>query len=91
MYVLCACVVCMCVLYAHVCANVLRCKAIPTETREGVFLVSFSIDLNIFLFVFVFPDRVSLCSPGCPGTCSLDQAGLKLTEILLSLSLECWD
>jgi hypothetical protein len=27
---------------------------------------------------FVFWDKVSLCSPGCPGTHSVDQAGLKL-------------
>jgi hypothetical protein len=35
----------------------------------------------LFLFFFnflVFRDRVSLCSPGCPGTHSVDQAGLKL-------------
>jgi hypothetical protein len=38
-----------------------------------------------FFFVFVFcfggggvRDRVSLCSPGCPGTHSVDQAGLEL-------------
>jgi hypothetical protein len=31
-----------------------------------------------FVFVFVFRDSVSLCSPGCPGTHSVDQAGLKL-------------
>jgi hypothetical protein len=30
-----------------------------------------------FLFLF-FPDRVSLYSPGCPGTHFVDQAGLKL-------------
>jgi hypothetical protein len=29
-------------------------------------------------FVFVFRDRVSLCSPGCPGTHFVDQAGLEL-------------
>jgi hypothetical protein len=29
-------------------------------------------------FGLVFRDRVSLCSPGCPGTHSVDQAGLKL-------------
>jgi hypothetical protein len=28
--------------------------------------------------LFVFQDRVSLCSPGCPGTHSVDQAGLEL-------------
>jgi hypothetical protein len=27
---------------------------------------------------FFFRDRVSLCSPGCPGTHFVDQAGLKL-------------
>jgi hypothetical protein len=26
----------------------------------------------------LFQDRVSLCSPGCPGTHSVDQAGLEL-------------
>jgi hypothetical protein len=26
----------------------------------------------------LFRDRVSLCSPGCPGTHSVDQAGLEL-------------
>jgi hypothetical protein len=31
-----------------------------------------------FLFCFVFPDRDSLYSPGCPGTHFVDQAGLKL-------------
>ena len=30
------------------------------------------------LFVLFFRDRVSLCSPGCPGTHSVDQAGLEL-------------
>ena len=30
--------------------------------------------------VFVFCDRVFLCSPGCPGISSVDQAGLDLKE-----------
>jgi hypothetical protein len=29
-------------------------------------------------FVFAFQDRVSLCSPDCPGTHSVDQAGFEL-------------
>jgi hypothetical protein len=33
---------------------------------------------KIFVLFFVFQDRVSLYSPGCPGTHSVDQAGLKL-------------
>jgi len=28
----------------------------------------------IYLFIYLFRDRVSLCSPGCPGTRSVDQA-----------------
>jgi hypothetical protein len=28
-----------------------------------------------------FRDRVSLCSPGCPGTHSVDQAGLELRSL----------
>jgi hypothetical protein len=35
--------------------------------------------LTLFLFfVLVFRERVFLCSPGCPGTHSVDQAGLEL-------------
>ena len=32
-----------------------------------------------------------MCGPGCPGTHSVDQAGLELTEIHLPLPPECWD
>jgi hypothetical protein len=38
--------------------------------------------LYLFIFYFfiflVFRDRVSLCSPGCPGTHFVDQSGLEL-------------
>jgi hypothetical protein len=37
-----------------------------------------SVCLFVCLFVFGFKDRVSLCSPGCPGAHFVDQAGLKL-------------
>jgi hypothetical protein len=46
-------------------------------------------DQMIFLFCFVFfvfQDRVSLCSPGCPGTHSVDQAGLELRNLPASAS-----
>jgi hypothetical protein len=47
--------------------------------------------LFVCLFVcFVFQDRVSLCSPGCPGTHSVDQDGLELRNTL-PLPPECWD
>jgi hypothetical protein len=29
--------------------------------------------------IYLFPNRVSLCIPGCPGIHSVDQAGLVLT------------
>jgi hypothetical protein len=38
-----------------------------------------------FLFCFVFRDRDSLCSPGCPGTHSVDQAGLGQRSTCLCL------
>jgi hypothetical protein len=35
---------------------------------------------------FFFSDRVSLCCPGCPGTHSVDQAGLELRNLPASAS-----
>jgi hypothetical protein len=40
-----------------------------------IFVVGF---LLVCLFVFVFQDMASLYSLGCPGTHSVDQAGLEL-------------
>jgi hypothetical protein len=37
---------------------------------------------NLFWFCFVFRDRVSLCSPGCPGTHSVE-ADLESTCLCL--------
>jgi hypothetical protein len=34
-----------------------------------------------FFFLPIFRDRVSLCSPGCPGTHSVDQAALELRNL----------
>jgi hypothetical protein len=49
-----------------------------------MFCVQFFIFL--FYFILVFRDRVSLCSPGCPGTHSVDQAGLQLRNLPASAS-----
>jgi hypothetical protein len=35
----------------------------------------------LLFFFLVFRDRVSLCSPGCPGTHPVDQAGLELRDL----------
>jgi hypothetical protein len=40
----------------------------------------------LFFFLFSFRDRVSLCSPGCPRTHSVDQAGLELRNTPASAS-----
>ena len=56
---------------------------ITTETEAGCrFLTSV-----LYLWTFFSPcDRVSICSPGCPGTCSVDQAGLDLRDLPASAS-----
>ena len=47
------------------------------------FLFSF---LFLFFFFLFFQDRVSLCSPSCPGTHFADQASLKLRNLPSSAS-----
>jgi hypothetical protein len=45
----------------------------------------------IFLYLFFFQDRVSLYSPDCLGTHSVDQTSPKLLAIFLLLPPEFWD
>jgi hypothetical protein len=40
----------------------------------------------LFVCFLFFANWVSLCSPGCPGTHSVDQAGLKLRNLPASAS-----
>jgi hypothetical protein len=44
--------------------------------------------VSVFLFCFVLfsRDRVSLCSPGCPGTHSIYLTGLELRNLPVSAS-----
>jgi hypothetical protein len=42
--------------------------------------------LFISMFIYLFRDKVSLYSPGCPGTHSVDQAGLEVRNLSASLS-----
>jgi len=39
-----------------------------------------------FYFIFAFPDRVSLCNPGCHGTHFVDWVGLELGDLPASAS-----
>ena len=50
------------------------------ESKNNVYL------LNLMTVFFSFQDRVSLCSPGCPETHSVDQAGLELRNLPASAS-----
>jgi hypothetical protein len=55
------------------------------------FIFTRSCSHSFFFFFFWFwfwflRDRVSLCSPGCPGTHSVDQAGLELRNPPVSAS-----
>jgi hypothetical protein len=52
----------------------------PTHTSRHLCLFVCLIDL-------VFGGRVSLYSPGCPGTYSVDQAGLEIRDLPASASL----
>jgi hypothetical protein len=54
--------------------------------RLTFFFSSSSSSSSSFFFFSVFRDRVSLYSPGCPGTHFVDQAGLKLRNPSASAS-----
>jgi hypothetical protein len=54
---------------------------------QGKYLAIFILFIYLFIYLFlVFQDRVSLCIPGCPGTHSVDQAGLELRNLPASAS-----
>jgi hypothetical protein len=55
------------------------------KSTKEVGIVSFLFFFFLFSFL-VFQDRVSLYSPGCPGTHSVDQVGLKLRNLSASAS-----
>jgi hypothetical protein len=71
-----------------------------TVVEESEIFLYVLIFIFFFFFFFwffgflVFQDRVSLCSPGCPGTHSVDQAGLELRNPPASasqvLGLKAW-
>ena len=45
-----------------------------------ILVLGFILFMFMVLYILVSPDRVSLCGPCCPGTCSVDQAGLEFRD-----------
>ena len=67
------------------------CSAVHCSSKSKSVLFFCFVLFCLFCFVLVFwiwifRDRISLCSPGCPGTHSLDQAGLELRNLPASVS-----
>ena len=60
-------------------ASLSKCAISCLSFHHAPALVLF-VCLFVCLFL-VFRDRVSLCSPGCPGTHFVDQAGLELRNL----------
>jgi uncharacterized membrane protein len=56
-----------------------------------LFFLGFVVVVIVFVgwFLIIFQDKIFLCSSGCPETFTVDQAGLKLTDVcLLSAELK---
>jgi hypothetical protein len=60
--------------------------SIPDSCHGPSLAINATYHLNSIFFFLVFRDRVSLCSPSCPGTHSVDQAGLELRNLPVSAS-----
>jgi hypothetical protein len=55
--------------------------------RAGTpFLFFLFLFVCLFIYWFIYWNRVFLCSPGCPGTHSVDQVGLELQDLPASAS-----
>jgi hypothetical protein len=69
-------------------------SCIAVNGNQRLHVTKSSLFFSFLFFFFSFWDRVSLCSPGYPGTCSVDQAGLELRDPPASpswvLELKVW-
>jgi hypothetical protein len=66
--------VCMCVC---ICIYICVCMHVSVYEYMYVYMCMY-VCMYRYVFVCVCVDKVSLYSPGCPGTHSVDQAGLEL-------------
>jgi hypothetical protein len=75
-------VVQVCMEFVQLCVYVYVCTYVCINVGSEVnFKGHSSNSFTLFFLVgfgLVFQDRIFLCSPGCPRTHSVDQAGLKL-------------
>jgi hypothetical protein len=67
--------VCVCVC---VCMCVYTC--VHCQYFTMIMLRTFALSLPCNLRLVLSFDKVSLCSPGCPGTYSVEQSGLELRD-----------
>ena len=67
------------------------CCELPDVGAGNQTQILFIAEMSSLFCLSFSRDRVSPCSPGCPGTLSVDQAGLKFIEIHLPLPPERWD
>ena len=54
-------------------------------------IINKKITPTIAVIIFIFWDSVSLCSPDCPGTFYVDQAGLDRIDSPAFVSPKCWE
>jgi hypothetical protein len=82
--------ICLCMYVVCMCVCTVECKCL--QRPEVLHPLTIQVLLHppvrvttqltpIFFFFFFFQDRVSLYSPGCPGTHFVDQAGLELRNL----------
>jgi hypothetical protein len=59
-------------------------ELVSSAKEVSTFFVAGNGEGELFCFIW---DRLSLCTFGCPGTCSVDQAGLELRDLAASAFL----
>jgi hypothetical protein len=63
-----------------------------SAANSWVLRICLNLDMGAFIYLFIYylililQGRISLCSLGCPGTPSVDQAGLELRDLPASAS-----
>jgi hypothetical protein len=90
---LCSCTHCLCIAGLHLLQaflvllrNLVGINSLKRFVSLWLGFLLFKIFIYLFILFLVVRDRVSLYSPGCPGTHFVDQAGLELRNLPASAS-----